>query len=164
MRRGQPAILAATLLLGWYELMSGEHQKWSSHLLGATHLLKEIDFAGITKFLRNRKLQQRQARHANLYHHEIALGRFENHPDEQADVLEDLNYDDVNEDIVGMIIGKKLRYDEYGQILEDVDTSGKQYRVYTQRELETYETQRDLFWWYCKQDAFQSILSGNRLL
>jgi hypothetical protein len=27
-----------------------------------------------------------------------------------------------------------------------------------------YESQRDLFWWYCKQDAFQSILSGNRLL
>jgi hypothetical protein len=174
MRRGQPAVLATTLLLGWYELMSGEHQKWSGHLLGATQLLKEIDFAGITKFLKNRKLQQRQARYGNLYHHEMALGRFESHPDEhhpdkrqpdeRADFSEASKHVDVNEGLVGMIMGKKLRYDEYGQVLEDFNAPGNQHKVYTQRELETYETQRDLFWWYCKQDAFQSILSGNRLL
>jgi hypothetical protein len=23
---------------------------------------------------------------------------------------------------------------------------------------------KDLFWWYCKQDAYQSIVSGNLLL
>jgi hypothetical protein len=164
MRRGQPAILAATLLLGWYELMSGEHQKWSGHLLGATQLLREVDFAGITKFLKKRKLQQRQARHGNLYHHEMALGRFESHPNERADFSEASKYDDVNEGLVSMIMGKKLRYDEYGQVLEDFNAPGNQQKFYTQRELETYETQRDLFWWYCKQDAFQSILSGNRLL
>ena len=164
MRRGQPSILAATLLLGWYELMSGEHQQWSSHLYGATQLLKEIDFAGITKFLKNRKLQQRQARYGNLYHHEMALGRFESHPDEQAGFSGNPNYDDVNEDLVSMIMGKKLRYDAYGQVLEDFDAPSNQHKVYTQRELETYETQRDLFWWYCKNDAFQSIISGNRLL
>jgi hypothetical protein len=164
MRRGQPAVLAATMLLGWYELMSGEHQKWSSHLYGAAQLLKEIDFAGITKFLKNRKLEQRQARYGNLYHHEMALGRFESPSDERADFSQNLKYDDVNEDLVGMIMGKKLRYDAYGQVLEDFDAPSNQHNVYTQRELETYETQRDLFWWYCKNDAFQSIVSGNRLL
>ena len=164
MRRGQPAILAATLLLGWYELMSGEHRRWCSHLLGATQLLKEIDFASITKFLKNRKLQQPRARYGNLYHHEMALGRFESHPEEQADFPQTSRHEDVNEGLVGMIMGKKLRYDEYGQVLEDFNAPGSQQKVYTQRELETYETQRDMFWWYCKQDAFQSILSGNRLL
>jgi hypothetical protein len=163
-RRGQPGVLAATVLLGWYELMSGDHQKWSSHLLGATQLLKEVDFAGITRYLKSRKLQQRQARYGNLYHHDMALGIVESRIDDRTEFEDTSRHDDVNEGLVGMIMGKKIRYDEYGQVLEDLYSSGNQYRVYTQRELETYETQRDLFWWYCKQDAFQSILSGNRLL
>lgn len=163
-RRCQLGILAATMLLGWYELMSGDHQKWSSHLLGATQLLKEVDFAGITKFLKKRKLQQRQARYGNLYHHDMALGIVENRFEDRTELEETPNHDDVNEGLVGMILGKKLRYDEYGQVFEDLHSSSNQHRVYTQRDIETYETQRDLFWWYCKQDAFQSILSGNRLL
>lgn len=163
-RRGQPAILAATVLLGWYELMSGDHQKWSSHLLGATQLLKEVDFVGITKYLRSKKLLQGQARYGNLYHHDMALGMVEARFDDKTEFEETLGQDCVNEGLVSMIMGKKLRYDEYGQVLEDLQSFGNQHRVYTQRELETYETLRDLFWWYCKQDAFQSILSGNRLL
>jgi hypothetical protein len=144
--------------------MSGDHQKWSSHLLGATQLLKEVDFAGITMFLKNRKFQQRQARYGNLYHHDMALGISESRFDDRIEMEDTLKLDDVNEGLVGMIMGKNLRYDEYGQILEDLQSPGNQRRVYSKRELETYETQRDLFWWYCKQDAFQSILSGNRLL
>ncbi len=163
-RRGQPGTLAATMMLGWYELMSADHQKWSNHLLGAKQLLKEIDFAGMTRYLRNRRLQQRQARHRNLYHHDMAFGIAESHYREQEESMETLHDDDVNESLVGMIMGKKLRYDQYGQVLDDVSAAGSQHKTYTQRELEIYENQRDLFWWYCKQDAFQSILSGNRLL
>ena len=62
-----------------------------------------------------------------------------------------------------MLMGKKLRYDQFGQVLDDTlqDDSEK---TYSERDLELYETQRDLFWWYCKQDAYQGILGGGRLL
>lgn len=162
--RGQPATLAATLLLGWYELMSADHQKWSSHLLGARQLLKEIDFVGIAKYLRNKRMQHQQVRHTNLYHHELALGICESYGNDEAYAREEPIQDDVNENLVGMIMGKTLRYDQYGQVLEDFGTPANHYRDFTHGELEMYESQRDLFWWYCKQDAFQSILSGNRLL
>jgi hypothetical protein len=164
MRRGQPATLAATLLLGWYELMSADHQKWSSHLLGARQLLNEIDFAGMTSYMRTRKMQQQHTRHSNLYHHEVALGNLENYFRQQAEPVNSKPLSDVNENFVGMIMGKKLRYDQYGQILDDDGNTGHHPKQYSQRELEIYENQRDLFWWYCKMDTFQSILSGNRLL
>lgn len=35
---------------------------------------------------------------------------------------------------------------------------------YTERELDVHETHRDLYWWYRKQDAYQSLLGGGRLL
>ena len=163
-RRGQPATLAATLLLGWYELMSADHQKWSSHLLGARQLLKEIDFVGMTKYSRNKRTQHQKAQRTNLYHPELALGIFETHGNDEAYGREDSIQDDVNENLVGMIMGKTLRYDQHGHVLDDFRTPANEYRDFTHGELETYESQRDLFWWYCKQDAFQSILSGNRLL
>ena len=162
--RGQPATLAATLLLGWYELMSADHQKWSSHLLGARLLMKEVDFAGMTSYLRRKRPQYQQSRRTNPHHHEMDPAILESYGQDGADSREDLTQDDVNENLVSMIMGKKLRYDQYGQVLGDPSTPGIQQREFTHAELEIYESQRDLFWWYCKQDAFQSILSGNRLL
>lgn len=162
--RGQPATLAATLLLGWYELMSADHQKWSSHLLGARQLLKEVDFVGMTMYLRNKRMQKQKARHTHLYYHESVVGMFESHGNDEAYGIEEPIQDEVSENLVGMIMGKTLRYDQYGQVLEDVGTTANQHKDFTHGELEMYESQRDLFWWYCKQDAFQSILSGNRLL
>ena len=61
-------------------------------------------------------------------------------------------------------MGKRLRYDEYGRILEDNLSGDGETKTYSQQELDIYETQRDLFWWYCKQDTYQSILGGGRLL
>ena len=31
-------------------------------------------------------------------------------------------------------------------------------------DLSRYELYQDLFWWYAKQDAYQSIVGGNGLL
>jgi hypothetical protein len=158
-RRGHPATLAATLLLGWYELMSADHQKWSSHLLGARQLLMEIDFAGMTKCIRSRR---RQSRTDDFYHRNSTANQS---PHGHGGTTEQQSFaqDDINENIVSVIMGKRLRYDQYGQILDDEEGSTKPPREYTAEHLAMYEHQRDLFWWYCKQDAFQSILSGNRL-
>ncbi|KAI7558612.1 hypothetical protein KC346_g23000, partial [Hortaea werneckii] len=37
-------------------------------------------------------------------------------------------------------------------------------RIPPQLDLAKFEILKDLYWWYCKQDAYQSIISGNSLL
>lgn len=83
--------------------------------------------------------------------------------DSMGDSGQSMN-DEVDENLVGIIMGKQIRYAEYGQIIEDPDGPYMGNKRYTQRELDLFDTQQDLFWWYTKQDVFQSILSQNRLL
>ena len=159
-RRGQPATLAASMLLAFYECWCADHQKWSNHLLGAKQLVREIDFAGMTKYIKSVKAQQRM---------EEGERKFQAQQQGIGGIYEDrIRYraivEDVDENIVGMLMGKKLRYDQYGRIMDEDAPDDGSCRTYTQRELDTYETQRDLFWWYCKQDVYQSILGGGRLL
>jgi hypothetical protein len=160
-KRAQPATVAAAMLLAFYECWCADHQKWSNHLLGAKHLLNQVDFASITKYIKVTKQQQRQEERVRYYQAQQQNGghgflddrtRFQTY------------VDDVDENIVGMLMGKKLRYDQYGQILEDIEQDDGGDKVYSQKDLETYETQRDLFWWYLKQDVYQSILGGGKLL
>ena len=159
-RRGQPSTLAASMLLAFYECWCADHQKWSNHLLGAKQLVREIDFAGMTKQIKSMKMQQRREERERKFQAE-KHGRRGSYDDQTRfqTIAED-----VDENIVGMLMGKKLRYDQYGRIMDDDAPDDGPSRVYTQRELEVYETQRDLFWWYCKQDVYQSILGGGRLL
>ena len=159
-RRGQPSTLAASMLLAFYECWCADHQKWSNHLLGAKQLVREIDFAGMTKQIKTMRIQQRQEERERDYHaqQQSGSGYFED-PSRFHAIIED-----VDENIVGMLMGKKLRYDRYGRILDDDASDDRPSRVFTQRELDIYEIQRDLFWWYCKQDVYQSILGGGRLL
>ena len=35
---------------------------------------------------------------------------------------------------------------------------------WTGKDVEDFETRRDLFWWFAKQDVYQSIVSSNPLL
>ena len=156
-RRGHPATLAAAMLLAFYECWSADHQKWSNHLYGARQLVREIDFAGMTKYIKATKLQRRREERARQYQAQ-QLGQF------YDDRNRFLPSDDVDENIVSVLMGRRLRYDEYGQILDDNAPDDGANKVYTERDLEIYETQRDLFWWYCKQDVYQSILGGGRLL
>jgi hypothetical protein len=34
----------------------------------------------------------------------------------------------------------------------------------TDKDIETYDILRDLFWWYAKMDVYQSMLGGTKLL
>jgi hypothetical protein len=158
-RRGHPATLAAALLLAFYECWSADHQKWSNHLLGAKQLVREIDFSGMTRYIKKRKARQRREDRAREYHARISGN---NPVVDERDRFQPY-VDEVDENIVGIMMGRKVQYDQYGQILDDDKDEGWT-REYTERDLEIYETQRDLFWWYCKQDAYQSILGGGRLL
>ncbi|KFZ20584.1 hypothetical protein V501_00045 [Pseudogymnoascus sp. VKM F-4519 (FW-2642)] len=163
-RRKQLATLATTLLLGFYEVISADHSKWCDHLLGAHQLVKQIDFSGITRYLKTKKAYMANLPPQNVYYGgdmssdtPIIYGH---------DSMEDSNLsmnDEVDENLVGIIMGKQIRYAEYGEIIEDPDGPYMGNKRFTQRELDLFDTQRDLFWWYTKQDVFQSILSQNRL-
>lgn len=142
--------------------MSADLNKWSNHLLGAKHLLKEIDFAGVARYLKTRKEQAQILRRSGLYHHEMALGLRDETYIQQSENYRDPVEDDIDENLVGMIMGKKVYYDRYGHIIED--SADIKEKFYSHRELEIYENQRDLFWWFAKQDVIQSILSGNKPL
>ncbi|CZT43768.1 related to UPC2-regulatory protein involved in control of sterol uptake [Rhynchosporium secalis] len=157
-RRGHPATLAAALLLAFYECWAADHQKWSNHLLGAKQLVKEIDFAGMTRQIERKKAQkQREVLERNHYAHEHGLDYdFDDQDQLQAP-------DEIDEGIIGTLMGRKISYDEYGHIIDDGRNFGSWGKEYTVRDLEIYETQRDLFWWYCKQDTYQSILGGGKL-
>lgn len=158
-KRGQPATLAACMLLAIFECWSADHQKWTNHLLGAKQLVGEIDFAGMTRYMKSQKIQRRHEEQMRYYYAQQQGAGDNFHHDRlryQAYV------DDVDEGLVGMLMGKRLRYDQFGQVIDD-DFPDENERTYSAKDLEIYETQRDLFWWYCKQDAYQGILGGGRL-
>ncbi|KAK3074938.1 hypothetical protein LTS18_014135, partial [Coniosporium uncinatum] len=150
-KRHLPTTLAATLLLGFYEVMTADHLKWSSHLIGAKQLLVETDYPGMT-----REIRRMQAETDQFSPYEMAP------PQDGTYFNQDSNA--IDEVIVSTLIGRELRYDEFGHVV--VDMSGKPLfsSMPQQLDLSRYELYQDLFWWYARQDAYQSIISGNRLL
>ncbi|KAF5001757.1 hypothetical protein FGRMN_824 [Fusarium graminum] len=69
--------------------------------------------------------------------------------------LNDLDYD-----LLRAISGQNITAEYYGLgESQGIDLSSK----VTDRDIEHYENVRDLFWWYCKMDVYQSMLAGTRL-
>ncbi|EKD19726.1 uncharacterized protein L3040_001926 [Drepanopeziza brunnea f. sp. 'multigermtubi'] len=157
-RRGHPATLAAALLLSFYECWAADHQKWTDHLLGAKQLVKEIDFAGLTGHIKRKRDRKRQ--------HDIERFNYAQNHGLEFDFDEQSHTnpaDEVDENVVGVLMGTKVSYNDYGKVLGDSQSHQSREKYYTERDVEIYETQRDLFWWYAKQDTYQSILGGGKL-
>lgn len=150
------ATLAATLLLGFYEATTAEHNKWNSHLAGARQLVMEIDFAGTTKQIREQNAQAE----ANKYH--SGFNGYQQ-PYSGRRFSDDVSLD-LDNGLISTLMGWKSDSDQYGQILDPTAFTEPRRSPLTPKDIEIYQTQRDLFWWYCKQDMYQSALSGNRLL
>ncbi|KAH0119399.1 hypothetical protein KCU66_g9851, partial [Aureobasidium melanogenum] len=148
-------VLAASLLLGYYECMAANHANWQSHINGARQLVVEIDFAGMTKIFKQMKtVQARQDQQMPRF---SATGIPQIPPDQSPqDILLDQMYE-VDENIVGAICGTRVSYDRYGHIGEAMPSPQP-------FNLETYDTLRDLYWWYCKNDAFHSLISTDPLM
>ncbi|KAI9865197.1 MAG: hypothetical protein M1813_002517 [Trichoglossum hirsutum] len=157
--------LAATMLLGFYEVIAGEHSKWNSHLLGAKQLLQEIDFAGMTEQLKFMKAQEEAFAHEGAY----SMGPtspvypYARHKPSYKQDLEAENK--VDEFLISRLMGRSMLNDHYGPCIDGtIKLVDGRWRAFTTKELEDFQIRSDLFWWFCKQDVFQSILSGNRLL
>lgn len=159
-RRVQPATLAATMLLGFYEVWNSDHDKWCKHMWGARAILKEIPLREMTKDMITLKRNERQRLH--MCAPELRASLFEN-----ANVAE-RDIDQVDPQLLAQISGQEVRYLQDGVNLHPyMSHPGLSYTTpknYTQRDIEIYQMFCDLYWWYCKMDVYQSILGGTRLL
>ncbi|KAK4244990.1 fungal transcriptional regulatory-like protein [Corynascus novoguineensis] len=138
-KRTQPATLAATLLLGFYEVWNSDHDKWCKHMWGARAVIRDLPLRQLTcdvlAYKRRRWLQMLQGHHA----------------DPAA----------VDTELIFQLTGQRVNYDvALGHIIGDSTRP----LPLTERDVEKYETIRDLYFWYCKMDVYQSFLGGTRLL
>ncbi|KAL2815665.1 hypothetical protein BJX63DRAFT_430602 [Aspergillus granulosus] len=157
-RRKQLGTLAATLLLAFYEVMTADHIKWNNHLAGSAQLLREIDFAGITRDLRAQR-RSRWLAQSQVYNSFMDSYLF-NDPTSSEDPFAELE-NEVDENMVSIFLGRAVNYDHFGQV-EGEHTASRNRRL-TQKDIETFRIQCDLNWWFCKQDWLQSIISGGPL-
>lgn len=156
-RRNEIPTLAANLLVGFYEIMLADHSKWNIHLGGAKILVMEIDFAGMTRRLRRMRLEARaRIAHASTFSYEEPI-RIAGIPET---LIQDKDWE-IDEGLISNLTGYNVEYDKQWQVRTNTpvpvgDMSAK--------DIEDYKLRSDLYWWYCKQDIFQSMVSNNRLL
>ncbi|KAL2834473.1 hypothetical protein BDW59DRAFT_137925 [Aspergillus cavernicola] len=157
-RRKQLGTLAATLLLAYYEVMTADHIKWNNHLAGAAQLVREIDFAGITRDLRaQRRRQWLERSNPQSFFGDAYIFNNSSLSDDPFAESES----DIDEHMIGCMTGRVVNYDQFGQV--EGEHSRSQNRHLTRKDVETFRIQCDLYWWYCKQDWLQSIISGGAL-
>ncbi|KAI9889988.1 MAG: hypothetical protein M1814_004606 [Vezdaea aestivalis] len=161
-------VLAATLLLGYYEVASQEHNKWNSHLLGARQLLVETDFLSTTKRIRRMRSQKNIRRSLS---NNQGYSQF---PSEAAAQMYKRMEDTylgpsraVDDDLLAKLVGQTPRYAQAGMVELETNSSPDTIAAQgpmTPREIDDYDLRCDLYWWYLKQDVIQSIISTNGLL
>ena len=152
-RRTSIPTIAATLILAHFEAITAEHKKWTSHLAGAAQLLMETDFAKVTRRIREEKQHHRSQSHG--WYTPITP-----HPTDELPWVPDANGPD--ESLLSAIMGQKAQYDRSRGNVGEVDANAKP--PLTQKDLDDFQTKRDLWWWFCKMDVIQSLVRGGPLL
>lgn len=142
-RRSEVSLLIATLLLGYYEVMSAEHKSWNSHVLGSKQLISEIRFGDTKERIRLLDLRNRRTKSAEAYAEEVPLSH--------------KYYWD--EDLIATLMGRPSP-----NSLEDDLVLAQSQPELTDGDLRRFEAQQNLFWWFTKQDIYRSVLSGLPLL
>jgi hypothetical protein len=149
-KRTHPATLAATLLLGYFEVWNGDHNTWCNHLYGARILFTEIPLRAMSRScLPAKNLRERQMRMKKM-----------GMPTLEAQLPQDR--DSLNYQLLSLMTGYEVTAADYGMTEDHILCSD--HSATTERDIRNYENLRDLFWWYCKMDVYQSILGGTPLL
>lgn len=166
-KRNTIATLGATLLLGFYEVTTAEHNKWNSHLAGAKQLVMSLDYEGTARRVKAQKARiaesRKQSFNAHFSNFTHAHLQSYTQPYQYYDDLD--NHDKLDDNLISILMGWQTNHDRYGQVFDDDDFSTPpSAKPLTEQEIDDFDTQVDLFWWYAKQDMYQSIISGNRLL
>lgn len=151
--RGRIATLAATLLLGYFEVYQSEHASWCNHLFGASILLGEMPIANMTR----RCLAAKRLRETS----QLQRGfNAESYPFDHTSTEKSI--DDLDYDLLTVLSGTLVTPDQYG--LRRDQPIDEAILATTDKEIESFETLRDLLWWYNKLDVYQSFLGGSKLL
>lgn len=148
-KRAHPATLAATLLLGFYEVWSSNHERWCTHMIGARQLIRETPFSEMSRQIL--AIHQQRQRWAEMQV-QSPFGALMTQLDHTNHELAD-----VDLDLVGRLSGKPVAF------IDPVGWETKPRRC-TDRDLENYELMMDLYWWFCKMDVYQSTLGATKLL
>ena len=160
-KRTEIATIAATLILSFYEVTTGEHSKWNSHLIGARQLLMEVDFRGMQKRIKDENTRSKGKNYYASWNdpHQSYM----KYP-AYSYVRQTSRQSEIDFEFVGCLMGKKLQYDHHGNIIGEGLQGNPLKLPMTTKDIENFQVYIDLFWWYCKQDVYQGIISGNRLL
>lgn len=166
--RGHVATLSATLLLGYYETMAAEHDKWSSHIHGAKQLLKEIDFDRVAKRVELLDEEERLSReNPNMHQQHWQHQQYQQpqrpqlglHQQSQPSLLKlrkmrrQQVHSEVDENLTALLSGGRVRKRPLG--------SGRKHeKAFSDKELDVMQLQADMFWWFAKMDCYQSLISG----
>ncbi|KAK2759507.1 hypothetical protein FQN54_002986 [Arachnomyces sp. PD_36] len=158
-RRKQTETFAATLLLGFYEVITAEHSKWNSHVAGAAQLLREIDFVRMTRTLRaqraNRNFKHRHSDQPDVWGNPSSEAVSDDDPFAEKE-------GSIDENFISTLVGRVVRYDDV--LAVESEGNPQPNRVLTAKDIEDFRIQSDLHWWFCKQDIIRSMISGNPLL
>jgi Fungal specific transcription factor domain len=140
-KRHLTTTLAATLLLAFYEVMTADHSKWCWHLRGASYLIKETDY---------RRMSYRyKVQEAEMQAQEDIL----NYGETRTNRRGSLNPSIVDDSLLNRLIGREVHWRPPSSRAQEEPFDAQKFQIY-----------QDLFWWYARQDTYQSIISGNRLL
>lgn len=146
LRNTKTTTVATTLLLAYFEVWSSDHTKWCNHLLGARLLFKQIPLRQMSRIcLPVKRMKQVPS---------PSISDYNTGP--KRDPL-DLDYH-----LLSIITGSHVSAEDYG--LLDGQLLDEECLWTTDRDIENYDTLRDLYWWYAKMDVYQSILGGTKLL
>jgi hypothetical protein len=152
-----PTTIAATLLLGFYEILTADHLKWSSHLAGAKQLLQAIPFKRMAREARRLKAQQLTQKDPYALYEGDQWGA------SSDPSLGDISAT-IDESLISNLMGRQVRVEHFGHVSDDEEDGIDSGGYSSPFDLQKYELYQDLYWWYARQDVYQAILSGNRLL
>ncbi|KAF2152096.1 hypothetical protein K461DRAFT_322202 [Myriangium duriaei CBS 260.36] len=163
-KRTSIPVVAASLLLGIYELWCADHTKWTSHLAGAGQLLVETDYVG--KQQQVMELKAEKASEQSMGYPTLRRARESGQPSErlaqkvkQYKDLEQLPDFDMR--LLSAIAGRAINHLSTGRVMNDHDSA---FRNDGDIDIPAFEIQKDLFWAFIRQDATGSLISGNPLL
>lgn len=151
-KRGHVAVLAATLVLAYYETMAAEHEKWASHLHGARQLLQEIDFEELSRgveSLEDERALNEQYSEPLMRNQRVMMIRAARRQ-RDAHVVNEEDENLTNYRMGNRPLRKEMRTGK-----------SKAKTTFSTKDLETCQLQSDLFWWYIKMDLYQALLSGD---
>lgn len=153
--RCSTTLLAATLLLAFYEIMTAEHTRWSTHLVGARQLILENDYPKMSRQLL--KVTQLQfTRHAQTTaNFQNVLGKSQSNHNWSGWSTSSV----LNMPLIAQLAGGAPGYAVTGDLGQPTQEARP-----SQQEIATFMQYQDLFWWYARQDMIHSLISGAGLL